>query len=88
MRRRVRAWSEQTHGTVFELTRHFLFGLFDNEAAAAPGEWVKAACGVLAALLSAGILGLTVYWNRYALLGDRGAPALFRAGPCAKTSCL
>ena len=78
MRRRVRAWLEETHGAGFELTRHFLFGLFDNEAAAAPGEWVKAACGVLAALLSAGILGLTVYWNRYDLLWNRGTPALFR----------
>ena len=78
MRRRVRAWLEETHGAGFELTRHFLFGLFDNEAAAAPGEWVKAACGALAALLSAGILGLTVYWNRYALLWNRGTPALFR----------
>jgi len=78
MRRRVRAWLEETHGAVFELTRHFLLGLFDNEAAAAPGEWVKTAIGALAVLLSAGILVFTLYGSRYDALWHRGTPALFR----------
>jgi hypothetical protein len=78
MRRRIRAWLQETHGVRFELTRHFLFGLFDNEAAAAPGEWVKTAVTALAALLSAGILGITLYGDRYEVLWSRGTPALFR----------
>ena len=78
MRRRLQAWLEETHGTGFELVRHFLFGLFDSEAAAAPGEWMKAAFGALAVLFSAGILGFTLYWERYDLLWRHGTPALFR----------
>ena len=78
MRRRVRAWLEETHGAVFELTRHFLFGLFDNEAAAEPGEWVKTAIGALAVALSAGILVFSLYGSRYNALWSQGTPALFR----------
>ena len=78
MRRRLQTWLEETHGTGFELVRHFLFGLFDSEAAAAPGEWMKAAFGALAVLFSAGILGFTLYWERYDLLWRHGTPALFR----------
>jgi len=78
MSRRLRAWLEETHGTGFELVRHFLFGLFDSEAAVAPGEWLKTAFGALAVLLSAGILVLTLYWERYAMLWRHGTPALFR----------
>ena len=78
MRRRVRAWLEETHGARFELTRHFLLGLFDNEAAAEPGEWLKTAIGVLAVLLSAGILVFTLYGDRYNVLWHRATPALFR----------
>ncbi len=78
MRRRVRAWLDETHGARFELTRHFILGLFDSEAAAEPGEWLRTAFRSLAVLLSAGILGLSVYGERYELLWSRGTPALFR----------
>ena len=78
MRNRLQSWLDQTHGTGFELVRHFLFGLFDSETASAPGEWLKPAFGALAVLLSAGLLVFTLYWDRYTLLWRHGTPALFR----------
>ena len=78
MRQRFRAWLDQTHSTRFELVRHFLSGLFDNETAAVPGEWMKTAFGALAVLLSAGILALATYWERYDALWSRGTRTFFR----------
>ena len=78
MRQRLRTWLDETHGTGFELVRHFLVGLFDNETAAVPGEWMKTAIGILAVLFSAGILGFTTYWGRYSALWNHGTPAFFR----------
>ena len=59
MRTRLRAWLEETHSDNFELVRHFLGGFFDSEALSMPDAWMKVAAGVVAVLLSAGILGLT-----------------------------
>lgn len=52
------------------LLRHFLETLFDSEALAASGDWKKTVFGVLAAVMSAGILALDVYWERYAVLNS------------------
>ena len=43
MTRRVREWLEETHGSSFELLRHFLARFFDNDMVAIPGEWQKVA---------------------------------------------
>ena len=78
MRARLRDWLEQTHGAGFELFRLFLGSFFDSEATTISGEWKKVAFGLLAALLSAALVGINVYSRRYAALWDRGTPALFR----------
>jgi hypothetical protein len=44
---------DETHGTVFELTRHFLARIFDSELFATPGQWRTVATGCLAMLLTA-----------------------------------
>jgi hypothetical protein len=44
---------DETHGPVFELTRHFLARIFDSELFATPGQWRTAATGCLATLLTA-----------------------------------
>ncbi|MBI4877167.1 MAG: ABC transporter permease [Acidobacteria bacterium] len=65
MKPRLQAWLDETHCAGFELLRHFLARFFDSEGGAAPGEWLKVAIGLFAALLSAGILVLKTYGARY-----------------------
>ena len=68
MNSRVREWLEETHGTKFELLRHFLARFFENDMVAIPGEWQKVAIGLLASLISIGLAALSIYWQRYRLL--------------------
>jgi hypothetical protein len=79
--KRVREWLEETHSDAFELVRHFLARFFDSEMVAGTGEWQKVAIGAFAALVSLGIVGINVYWHRYALLQSPGigTPALYHA---------
>jgi predicted permease len=65
MTSRFRAWLEETHGTAFELVRHFLVRFFDNEMVTIPGEWQKVAVGVVAALISVAFAALGIYRDRY-----------------------
>ena len=53
-----------------ELLHHFLETFFDSEALPVSGEWKKTAIGVLAAVLSFGILVFDVYSKRYAALNS------------------
>src|SRR5262245_26666211 len=69
---RVQARLDETHGTSFELVRHFLGRLFDSEMVTTPGEWQKVAIGLLATLLSAGILALTTYWKSFDKMREAG----------------
>ena len=64
-----------------ELLRHFLETFFDSEALAASGEWKKTAIGVLAALLSFGIVVFQTYSKRYAALNSptHSTLALYRS---------
>jgi predicted permease len=65
MMTRLRAWRDETHGAGFELLRHFLARFFDSEMVSTPGEWLKVAVGLFAALLSVGILVVKTYMWRY-----------------------
>ncbi|HWF45641.1 MAG TPA: hypothetical protein VG168_01440, partial [Bryobacteraceae bacterium] len=64
-----------------ELLRHFVETFFDSEALAVSGEWKKTAIGVLAALLSFGIVVFKIYWDRYAILNSliHSTAALYRS---------
>jgi predicted permease len=53
-----------------ELLHHFLETFFDSEALAVSGEWKKTAIGILAALLSVGIVAYNTYSKRYAVLNS------------------
>ena len=59
---RWRQWLEETHGETFELVRHFAAGFFDSEMLSIPGEWVKVAAGVFAALVSVGFVVFTTFY--------------------------
>jgi len=69
---RIRSWLNETHGAGFELIRHFLTRFFESEMTTIPGEWQKVAIGLLAVLLSAGILGLTTYWQSFNKMQEAG----------------
>jgi predicted permease len=72
MRQRLRTWLDETHGSGFELLRHFLGRLFESDMFGVPGEWQKVAGGVLAAVLSLGILALTTYMKRFDRMREAG----------------
>ena len=87
MRQRIRDWLDETHGAGFELVRHFLGRIFESEMFSVPGEWQKVAAGLLAAMLSFGILALTTYMQRF---NKMRATQVFRppksSARCARTS--
>src|SRR5215472_6589826 len=58
-------WLDETHGSWFELVRHFLARFFDNDMITIPGEWQKVAVGVFASLVSVGFALLDMYRDRY-----------------------
>jgi len=49
-------WMEQTHGTMFELTRHFLARMFDSEMFSTRGQWSGVVVGAFALAVPAGML--------------------------------
>src|SRR5947209_7742735 len=78
MASRLKAWLQETHGTGFELIRHFLANFFDTEGSI-PGEWQKVAAGILATLLSASILFIRMFMERYDMMdGGSGESAAGR----------
>jgi predicted permease len=81
---RVKRWLEETHGPGFELLRHFLARFFDSDATSIPGEWQKVAAGILAVLLSFGILLVRTLMERYDLMdGGSGEHAGAHFGSAA-----
>jgi len=50
------SWLEETHGTKFELVRHFLARMFDSEMFSARGQWLRPAVSAFAMALPAGML--------------------------------
>ena len=71
---RIRAWLDETHRVQFELLRHFLTRFFDSEFSG-DGEWQKVAAGILAALLSIGIVAVKTYMERYDRMQAAGLSA-------------
>ena len=73
---RLREWTRATHSTHVELVRHFLARFFESDLVTTPGQWAKAAGGVIAALLSACILMVPLFMHRYGCLQLDG-PSMF-----------
>src|SRR6266581_993736 len=72
MKARIRAWLDETHGASFELVRHFLASIFDSDMFSVPGEWQKVAAGLLAAMLSLGILALPTFMQSFNRMREAG----------------
>ncbi len=68
MSKRLGAWWAETHGTRFELLRHFLAGFFDSELFAQPGEWVRPVAGIAGLAASASIFLAYVTSSKYTAL--------------------
>ena len=49
-------WLEKTHGTRFELMRHFLATIFDSEMFSVRGQWGSIAIGAFAMTIPAGMI--------------------------------
>ncbi len=65
---RIAEYLKQTHGTRFELLRHFIGTMFESDLVTTPDEWKKAAVGLLAALVSLGLVVVNTFSERYSLL--------------------
>ncbi|MFN0104849.1 MAG: hypothetical protein ACKV2U_22545, partial [Bryobacteraceae bacterium] len=70
----MRAWLEETHGTRFELVRHFLPGFFDSELVASRGEWSRVAVGATSILASSWMLLFALLLFKYKKLEALGLP--------------
>ena len=68
LRRRIREWVEETHGSGFELRRHFFKRFFDSDLAAAPGQFQVLAIGAFAIFASLGIIMTQAYYHKYRML--------------------
>jgi hypothetical protein len=77
-------WLEETHGTKFELVRHFLARMFDSELFSAPGQWQKVAVGAFSMALMAGMVLLDPMSKaKYSHLSALATPEPFRAAALA-----
>jgi hypothetical protein len=70
----LRQWLEETHSDSFELVRHFLARFFDNEMGTNSAEWRKVAIGIFACVVSIGILGFQLFYQRFNRLQDAPHP--------------
>ena len=78
LRRRVRDWLEETHGTGFELRRHFFRRFFDSDLVAAPGQFQVVAIGAFAIFVSLSIIMTQAYYHKYRMLLEVDSPEPYR----------
>lgn len=77
-------WLEETHGSTFELVRHFLACMFDSELFSTRGQWGKVALSAFALALLAGMVLLDPgYATKYRRLSALPTPEPFRAAAVA-----
>jgi hypothetical protein len=76
----------ETHGTTFELVRHFMARMFDGEWSATAGQWQTVAVSTFALLLPAGVLLVragSIDQDRYLRLSALASAEPFRAAALA-----
>jgi hypothetical protein len=71
-----RRWIAATHGTRFELVRHFLADFFASDLVTSPEQWKKTVIGIVSVFISAGILMIPTFIHRYGCL-EVTAPTWF-----------
>ncbi len=76
--RRLREWLEETHGSPFELRRHFFRRFFDSDLVASPGQWRTVAGGLIAIVASSSIVVMQAYFGKYRALLELDSPEPYR----------
>ena len=81
--KRIRTWVEETHGSGFELRRHFFRRFFDSDLVAAPGQFQVVAIGAFAIFASLSIIMTQAYYHKYRMLLDLDTPEPYRLAALA-----
>ena len=83
LRRQIREWIEETHGSRFELLRHFFPRFFDSELVSTPGQFQVVAFGAFAIFVSLSIIMTQAYYHKYWMLNALDSPDPYRLSALA-----
>ena len=78
MKRQLRAWLGETHGTGIELVRHFLARFFDNDMVTTAGDWLRLGLGTAALLPLLWPIMWLAWQVKYITLLQNPRPDLYR----------
>ncbi len=67
---KFRDWLDETHGTAFELRRHFFRRFFDSDLVTSTGQWQVVAIGIFAIVASLSIPMVQAYYHKYRMLQE------------------
>jgi len=70
----MKKWLQETHGTQFELLRHFLLRFFDSDLVTTPGQAAPAVIGAIAVFLPWFPVMITPLKHKYAYLSSLDSP--------------
>jgi hypothetical protein len=75
---KLKRWWAETHGSTFELVRHFLGRFFDSDLVTEPGQWTRVLVTGFALLLPAFFLIAQVLLHKYAYFSRLSSPEPYR----------
>ena len=74
----MRKWLEETHGTGFELLRHFLRRFFDSDLVTTPGQWTNVLIAFFSLVLMAFTMIAPSLAHKFQVLSGSGNADVFR----------
>ena len=80
---RFRDWMEESHGTAFELRRHFFRRFFDSDLVSSAGQWQVVAIGLFAIVVSLSIPMVQAYYHKYRMLQELDSTDPYRMAAIA-----
>ncbi len=80
---RFRDWMEESHGTGFELRRHFFRRFFDSDLVTSAGQWQVVAIGLFAIVASLSIPMTQAYYHKYRMLQELDTDVQYRMASIA-----
>ncbi len=79
----LRGWMEESHGTAFELRRHFFRRFFDSDLVSSAGQWQVVAIGIFAIAASLCIPMVQAYYHKYRMLQELDSNTPYRLAAIA-----
>jgi len=73
----MKHWLEETHGTQFELLRHFLLRFFDSDLITAQGEMTPPIIGAISVFLPWFPIMIAPLKHKYAYVSGLDSPNLY-----------